>query len=167
MNRTESVVSVVKGDDIEPSIRSALELIGGIQTIIHPGQTVMIKPNFAVNVPPESGIITDPDVIDVLVKICKEANPAKLMVAESTVVGFDSSYIFKELGLPGRFEKLGAACHLAVVAADDPGRCPYWRGLRRSREQARQDCDADQSRTRILQWLSVHECDPPAIQLPV
>ena len=108
MNRPKSIVSIVKGTDIESSIRSVLALIGGIKTVIHPRQTVIIKPNFAVNVPAETGIITDPNVVDVLIKICMEANPAKLMVAESTVVGFDTAHIFKSLGLMGRFEKLGA-----------------------------------------------------------
>jgi uncharacterized protein (DUF362 family) len=104
----KSRVSVVKGFDIESSIRSAIKLVGGIKKIVRSGQTVLIKPNFGVNVPADTGVITDPDVVDVLVRICSEANPANLMVAESTVVGFDTDKIFTELGLKGRFEKLGA-----------------------------------------------------------
>ncbi len=107
-NEPKSRVSVVRGFDIESSIRSAIELIGGINKIIHPGQTVMIKPNFGVSVPAETGVITDPEVVEILIRICSEANPANLLVAESTVVGFDTDKMFNELGLKGRFEPLGA-----------------------------------------------------------
>ena len=108
MKNTTSRVSVVTGTDIELSIRKAVELIGGIKTVISPGQTVMIKPNFGVPVPPETGVITDPEVIDAVITICKEAEPGKILVAESTVVGFDTAEVFKKLGLEKRYQRTGA-----------------------------------------------------------
>ena len=108
MKNTTSRVSVVTGTDIELSIRKAVELIGGIKTVISPGQTVMIKPNFGVPVPPETGVITDPEVIDAVITICKEAEPGKILVAESTVVGFDTANVFKKLGLEKRYQRTGA-----------------------------------------------------------
>lgn len=107
--RSKSQVSVVKGRDIESSVRSALDLIGGIQRIVKPGDTVLIKPNFSVGVSPRTGVITDPRVVEVVVEICKEASPGRLMVGESTVVGFNTAQVFRDLGLEGRFERLGAA----------------------------------------------------------
>ena len=109
MKNTNSRVSVVSGAEIEASVRKAIDLIGGIRQIVHPGQTVLIKPNFGVAVPPETGIVTDPGVIDVVIKICKEADPGSIIVAESSVVGFDTTKIFKELGLEKRYPRLGAA----------------------------------------------------------
>jgi uncharacterized protein (DUF362 family) len=46
MKNTNSRVSVVSGAEIEASVRKAIDLIGGIRQIVHPGQTVLIKPNF-------------------------------------------------------------------------------------------------------------------------
>ena len=104
----KSTVSVVKGTDIDASIKEAVELIGGIRKIVQPGQTVIIKPNFAVVAPPEHGIVTDPVVVDAAIKICKEADPERILVAESGIVGFDTGDVFRGLGLEDRFERLGA-----------------------------------------------------------
>ena len=58
MKNTNSRVSVVAGAEIEACVRKAIDLIGGIRQIVHPGQTVLIKPNFGVAVPPETGIVS-------------------------------------------------------------------------------------------------------------
>jgi uncharacterized protein (DUF362 family) len=89
-------------------IGNAVDLLGGIHRVIRPGDTVLIKPNFGVNVPWETGIITDPRVIDSLISICQEANPGKLLVGESSVVGLDTSEVYRGIGLEGRFERMGA-----------------------------------------------------------
>jgi uncharacterized protein (DUF362 family) len=109
MNKTTSRVSVVSGADIEASVRKAIDLIGGIRRYVHPGYTVLIKPNFGVAVPPETGIVTDPNVVDAVIKICREAGPKCILVAESSVVGFDTTEIFKELDLEKRFRRSGAS----------------------------------------------------------
>ena len=126
MENTTSRVSVVSGTDIEASVRKAIDLIGGIRQVVRPGQTVLIKPNFGVAVPPETGIVTDPSVIDAVIKICKEADPGSILVAESSVVGFDTTKIFKELGLEKRFRRLGAA--LVDLDHDDTMEVPVSNG---------------------------------------
>lgn len=105
---SKSRVAVVTGSDMEAAVRAALDLIGGIEQVVRPGDTVFIKPNFCVSIPPETGVITDPGIIDILIPIVQASGPAKLMVGDSTVVGFDTSQVFKELNLVGRFERLGA-----------------------------------------------------------
>ncbi len=101
-------VSVVRAEGPVPAVKEALDRIGGIEGIIRPGDHVLIKPNFGVAVSYKTGIITDPGVIEALIPICMAANPGRLMVGESTVVGFDTDQVFRELGLVGRFERLGA-----------------------------------------------------------
>jgi uncharacterized protein (DUF362 family) len=107
-NMQKSQVSVVRGDDMSFCIKKAVDLLGGIQQVIRPGDHVLIKPNFGVNVPWDTGIITDPRVIDNLIAICHEANPGKVVVGESAVVGLDTSVVFRGIGLEERFERLGA-----------------------------------------------------------
>jgi len=108
MMNEKSIVSVVKGTNINSSVRKAVELIGGIRNVVQPGHTVMIKPNFAVVAPPEMGIVTDPAVVDAIIEVCKEADPARILVAESGIVGFDTMEVLRGLGLENRFERLGA-----------------------------------------------------------
>ncbi len=126
MKKTRSRVSVVSGTDIEASVRKAVALIGGIGQFVHPGQQVLIKPNFGVAVPPETGIITDPRVVDAVIKICKEAYPGRLLVAESAVVGFDTTHVYKELDLEKRFDRLGA--ELIDLDRDDTVNIPVPNG---------------------------------------
>jgi len=126
MKNRKTRVSVVSGTDIEASVRKAIDLIGGIRQVVRPGQTVLIKPNFGVAVPPETGIVTDPSVIDAVIKICKEADPGNILVAESSVVGFDTTKIFKELGLENRFQRAGA--RLVDLDQDDMVEIPVPNG---------------------------------------
>lgn len=105
---SRSRVAVVKGSDIEASVRKSLDLISGMQKFIRSGDTVLIKPNFGVAAPAETGIITDPLVVEALVKTCRDTGAKKIIVAESSVVGFDTGKVFEALQLTGRFEKYGA-----------------------------------------------------------
>ncbi|HDZ89906.1 MAG: DUF362 domain-containing protein [Deltaproteobacteria bacterium] len=50
---------------------------GGIDNIIHKGETVLIKPNLAFQAPPESFSVVDPRVIEALVAYFKEDSKAK------------------------------------------------------------------------------------------
>jgi len=102
-------VSVVTGSDIEKSVRKAVDLIGGARQVIRPGQSVLIKPNYSAVAPPETGFVTDPQVVEAVIKVCKEASPKRILVAESAIVGFDTSRVFEELDLERRFLRLGAA----------------------------------------------------------
>jgi uncharacterized protein (DUF362 family) len=101
-------VVIVKDDDMDRALSRALELLGGIRQLIRPGDRVLIKPNFGVSVPPETGMITDPRTIEILIALCQDARPGRLLVGECGVVGMDTARIFSELGLMGRFEPLGA-----------------------------------------------------------
>ncbi len=51
--------------------------VGGIDNIIKPGETVLIKPNLAFQAPPESFSVVDPRVIEAMVSYLKESSKAK------------------------------------------------------------------------------------------
>lgn len=50
---------------------------GGIDNIVHEGETVLIKPNLAFQAPPESYSVVDPRVIEAFVSFLKESSKAK------------------------------------------------------------------------------------------
>ena len=126
MQHANTRVSVVSGTAVEASVQKAIDLIGGIRKVVHPGQTVLIKPNFGVPVPPETGIVTDPRVVAAVIKICRAADPARILVAESSVVGFDTTQIFQALDLDRWFRRLGAA--LVDLDHDDTVAVPVSNG---------------------------------------
>lgn len=73
-----TVVSIVKCEDYEPervkkSIIQSLELIGGIENIVKPGDNVLLKVNIIVGFPPERAATTHPSVVRAMVEIVKEA----------------------------------------------------------------------------------------------
>lgn len=51
--------------------------VGGIDNIIHEGETVLVKPNLAFQAPPESYSVVDPRVIEAFVAFLKESSKAK------------------------------------------------------------------------------------------
>ena len=50
----KSVVSIVKGKDVDKMLREAIDLIGGIESFVKPGDIVLVKPNAHGAHPPES-----------------------------------------------------------------------------------------------------------------
>ena len=58
---------------IKAAVKKAVELaIGSLDTIIKPGQKVLIKPNLAFQAPPESFAVVDPRTIEAVVSYIKE-----------------------------------------------------------------------------------------------
>jgi uncharacterized protein (DUF362 family) len=105
---TQSKVAIVKGHPVNKNLAKALDLIGGLQTIIHPHSRVLIKPNLGVALPAKTAVTTDPRIVTALIHLLRDAGAKKVLVGESAVVGFDAGEIFTALKLKGPFEKAGA-----------------------------------------------------------
>ena len=88
--RMKSVVSLMRGEDLEKSLREALEHQGGMEAIAPQGSTVMIKPNFTAAFPPETGAASDPRIAEVLARSALEAGAAKVIIAEGIGSGLVS-----------------------------------------------------------------------------
>ena len=67
----KSVVSIVKGKDVDEMLREAIDLIGGIESFVKPGDIVLVKPNAHGAHPPESHVDTNPIVVAAVVRRCK------------------------------------------------------------------------------------------------
>ncbi len=70
-------VSLVKCDDygrenVEKSVRQAIDLIGGIGAFVSPGQKVLVKFNLLLGSAPEKCVTTDPEVVYAVAKLLKE-----------------------------------------------------------------------------------------------
>lgn len=59
--------------DVQQAVNEAIELLGGIEKFIKPGQRVLIKPNLLSPRPPEEGVCTHPEVVRAVIKVVKKA----------------------------------------------------------------------------------------------
>jgi len=103
----KSVVSIVKGKDVDAMAQEAIDLIGGIESIIKPGDVVLIKPNCHGPHPWEDHITVDPRLVAAVVKICKEAKAKEVLVGEAPSLG-GAMLSFEISGIKDAVEAVGA-----------------------------------------------------------
>ena len=75
-----TVVSIVRADDVNEAVRSAIDLAGGLK--IGKGDNVVLKPNAKNQAPSGYGIITDVAVIEPLAEISLEREAKRVSVAD-------------------------------------------------------------------------------------
>lgn len=81
------VVGIGLGDDYAKVTRTAVENAGGLQGIIHEGDTVLIKPNLCTDSTPDSPIMTDYRVVQEVVSMAKECGAKRVIIAEGPIMG--------------------------------------------------------------------------------
>src|SRR3989304_3654175 len=79
-----STVSLIKcqtyeGPDIEAAIRKALELIGGIESYVKPGDRVLLKINLLTGDVPEKAVTTNPAIVRAMIHQVREAGGTPLV----------------------------------------------------------------------------------------
>jgi uncharacterized protein (DUF362 family) len=93
---------------IEKLVRSALDHLGGLETFVQPGQTVLIKPNQTTFFLAHEGITTDPRLVRALIKLAREAGAARVIVGESSGGGGKTRETMKVTGMLRAAEAEGA-----------------------------------------------------------
>lgn len=81
-------IAIVKGDTVK-GVSKAIEMLGGIQKFLTPGQTVLLKPNASFPNPPEYGSTTDPLVLKSICEIVLEAGAKMVLVVDNTMTNSD------------------------------------------------------------------------------
>ncbi len=79
----KSIVGIARNDDRAAATREAIRLAGGLNEVIQPGSWVVIKPNGTIPKPPETAVVTHPEVLRAVIEMVKEAGAGKISVAES------------------------------------------------------------------------------------
>lgn len=95
----KSVVSLVKGTDIQAMVDKALDLLDGVDSLIKPGSTVVIKPNVGHPSPPESSVCTNPEVVRAAIRSIKRYKPKEIICMEAAAVGQDTLKAFEVSGI--------------------------------------------------------------------
>jgi uncharacterized protein (DUF362 family) len=114
-NQRKAVVAVAHTNEKHRSaerilrlVREVIDLLGGMNGFVKPGDTVLIKPNLTVYYSAEEGCTTDPQVVGALVRLAKEAGASRVMVGESSGEFFDSVECMKITGVAAVAEREGA-----------------------------------------------------------
>src|SRR5215212_5114297 len=89
-------------------VREALDHLGGLSRFVHPGQTVLLKPNQTVYYSAEEGCTTDPLVVGALIQLAWEAGAGRVQVAESSGELLSSLECMRVTGMAAIAEKHGA-----------------------------------------------------------
>jgi uncharacterized protein (DUF362 family) len=100
-----SEFAIVKKGSAAAMTRKAVELLGGMNRMVKPGQIVAIKPNMSWARPPELAANTNPEVVAEVVKMCLEVGARKVWVFDRTiddpVKSYQISGIAKAAGMAG------------------------------------------------------------------
>ncbi|MDX9758612.1 MAG: DUF362 domain-containing protein [Bacteroidota bacterium] len=93
---------------------AALEALGGISTFVSRGDFVVIKPNVGWDRRPEQAANTNPDVVAEVVRQCRAAGAARILVTDITCN--DATRCFHRSGIAAAAREAGAEVQLAQEA---------------------------------------------------
>ena len=106
-----STVSIVHCKDydrdlIYDKVRAAVDLLGGMNSLIKPGEKVLIKPNLLKARPPEAAVTTHPEVVRAVIRLVRQAggDPA---VGDSPGMG-EEKEVLRRTGILSVMEEEGA-----------------------------------------------------------
>ena len=91
------IVSVVQNVDVELAVKEAINLVGGIKSFVHPHDKVVIKPNLVLALPSNTGLTTDPRVVQAILELCRSMSPSEVVIAEGSG-GADTGMAFERCG---------------------------------------------------------------------
>ncbi|RMH58685.1 MAG: DUF362 domain-containing protein [Candidatus Hydrogenedentota bacterium] len=126
----KKVLAVVRGTDIPAQVRAAFSALGGLERIISPGMTVLIKPNMSWARRPEQAATTHPEVVGGVVRLCRECRAAKILVLDNTCNNARRSYALS--GIAAAARKAGAevqhlsSADMVRIPLPQPAPFPEW-----------------------------------------
>ncbi len=93
------VISMVTGANRVKTVDKAIELLGGIERFVKPGETVAIKPNVAFASPPMLGATANPELVAEVVRLCYDRGKAKqVYVADNPINDPASCFTLSGIG---------------------------------------------------------------------
>ncbi|NOZ22220.1 MAG: DUF362 domain-containing protein [Planctomycetes bacterium] len=100
-NPVVSIIRCPRHDDeavIREAMAECLARIDGLESIICPGDTVLLKPNLISEKSYETGVVTNPHVVKVVAELVKEAGAGKVFVGDGAAVGHTATGALEAAG---------------------------------------------------------------------
>lgn len=85
------IIAVRNGGPVE-MYRKGIAALGGMDTFVRKGQTVVVKPNIGWDKPPEIAANTNPELIKAIVEDCLKSGAAKVYVFDHTCNNWQRCY---------------------------------------------------------------------------
>ncbi len=120
----KSIVSIVKGTDVEKMVEEVLSLLGGVNSLIKPGSTVVIKPNVGHPFKEETSVNTNPALVSAVIKELRKARPKEIILAESSARGCDTLECFEVSGIGKAAKEAGVDQIIDIKREKDLIRIP-------------------------------------------
>jgi len=98
---------IAAGPDRVKNVNKAIDLLGGIERFIKPGDNVLIKPNVAFASPAMLGATTNPQLIAEVVRLCYSRGRAKKVVVTDNSIN-DPASCFRLTGIAKAVTDAGA-----------------------------------------------------------
>ena len=81
-------------------LKEAVDAVGGMKSVIRKGDKVVVRANACWAVKPDSGIASDPRVVEALMRLIRrETEPAEVIVADRSSIGADTAESFRVTGI--------------------------------------------------------------------
>ena len=109
-----SRVSIVKSpgkpseEQVYGMVKESIDLIGGIGSLVEPGQTVALKPNVVTGRVTAPGVTTDKRVVKAMIRLCQEAGAGKVLVVEGAGYFTETVKALELSGIKDMAEAMGA-----------------------------------------------------------
>jgi len=104
-------VGIGRGGESREMLSKALDGIGGLGRFVQPGDVVLIKPNVAFDRSPNLGATTNPELIDILVRLLLvDARAAEVRVADNPIES--PADCFAKSGIGAAAEQAGGRVYL-------------------------------------------------------
>jgi uncharacterized protein (DUF362 family) len=101
---TGSLVSITRCENVDDlkqvrdALGDALDLLGGLGTVVRPADVVVLKPNLLLPVDHRRGAVTNPLVAEALIDLLRDTGVGRILIGEGAVVGEDTDACFAASG---------------------------------------------------------------------
>jgi len=103
----KSIVSIAKGTDAEALVTEVLSLLGGVESLIKPHSTIVIKPNAGHPFTEETSVNTSTRVVSGVIKELRKTQPKEIILAEASARGCDTLECLEISGIGKAAEEAG------------------------------------------------------------
>ena len=104
----KSLVAIAKDPDPEKMVAEVFALLGGVENLVKPRSTVVLKPNAGHPAKAETSVNTSPEFVAAVIREVKKAKPKDIIVAEAAAIGCDSMHVLDVSGIGAAAEAAGA-----------------------------------------------------------
>lgn len=121
-------MAIINGADRVRALRRAMEALGGLERFIRKGDRVMLKVNAAFATPAILSATTHPDLAAEMVRLCRAAGAAQVIVTDNPINDTDSCFTLS--GIAPAIRAAGGELHVPRPSSFRPGTLPQGKLIR-------------------------------------